>query len=240
MYRTLHAMIQTERVEERDLVAMGLLQSLGIEKGRPFAPSAELVAMFDAAAKETQDYLRRCFLSDQAIYYPGTQWRLAFPPGMYETRYTWIYPGLVDVDYRAPIYNFAWGSAERVGKATYYINLAFDANAQPLDGSRSYRLNVPANAPVTQFWSATTQTDANGEFMDVSGRVALASTDEGVVKNTDGSVDVYFGPNAPRGHESNWVPTAPDKQWFIMFRFYGTKPAVFDKSWSMGDIETLT
>ena len=103
----------------------------------------------------------------------------------------------------------------------------------------NYRLKVPANAPVTQFWSATTQSDENGAFMDVSGRVALASTDQGVAKNADGSVDVYFGPKAPKAHESNWVQTAPDKQWFIMFRFYGTKPAVFDKSWRMSDIETL-
>jgi hypothetical protein len=45
-------MIQTERIEERDLVAMGMLRSLGIEKGKPFAPSDKMVAMFDAAAKE--------------------------------------------------------------------------------------------------------------------------------------------------------------------------------------------
>jgi hypothetical protein len=56
--------------------------------------------------------------------------------------------------------------------------------------------------------------------MDVSGRVALASTDEGVMKNPDGSVDVYFGPTAPQGHEPNWVQTASDKRWFIMCTSY--------------------
>jgi hypothetical protein len=94
-------------------------------------------------------------------------------------------------------YNYSWGSGERVGKATFYINLAADGKSQPLDGSRNYRLKVPANAPVNQFWSATIQSDENGAFMDVAGRVALASTDEGVLKNPDGSVDVYFGPEAP-------------------------------------------
>jgi hypothetical protein len=93
MYRTLHAMIQTERIEERDLVAMGMLQSLGIEKGKPFAPSDKMVAMFDAAAKETQDYLRQGYLLDVPIYYPGTQWRVALAPGVFETRFTWLYPG---------------------------------------------------------------------------------------------------------------------------------------------------
>jgi hypothetical protein len=135
--------------------------------------------------------------------------------------------------------NYCWGTIERIGNSTYYLNLAADAKGQPLDGARNYRLKVPANAPVTQFWSATTQSDVNGEYMDVAGRLALASTDQGVVKSPDGSVDVYFGPEAPKGHESNWVQTEPGKQWFIMFRFYGTKPAVFDKSWTMGDIETL-
>jgi hypothetical protein len=239
MYRTLHAIIQTERIEERDLVATGMLQTLGIEKGKPFEPSAEMVAMLESAAKETQAWMRQAYLFDLKPYYPGTQWRFAFTPGVYETRYTGIYPGSVDVDARGYMYNYSWGSAERVGKATYYINLPADAKGQPLDGAKDYRLKVPAKAPVTQFWAATLQDDENGLFMDVPGRVALASTDQGVVKNADGSVDVYFGPKAPKGHEGNWVQTAPGKRWFIMFRFYGTLPAVFDKSWSMGDVETL-
>jgi hypothetical protein len=213
MYRTLDAMIQTERIEERDLVAMGMLQSLGIEKGKPFAPSDKRVAMFDAAAKETQDYLRQSYLFELQTYYPGTQWRIAATQGLVETRFTFLYPGFVDTVNRALLYNYIWGSIERVGTASWYISLAADGKGQPLDGSRNYRLKVPANAPVTQFWSATTQSDENGTFMDVPGRLALASTDEGVVKNADGSVDVYFGPEAPKGHESNWVQTAPDKHW---------------------------
>ena len=133
-------------------------------------------------------------------------------------------------------YNYAWGSGERVGEATFYINLAADAKGQPLHGARNYRLRVPTNAPVTQFWSATIQSDENGQDMDVAGRLALASTDQGVVM---GRSTCTLAPEAPKGHESNCVQIEPGKQRFIMFRFYGTKPAVFDKSWSMGDIETL-
>jgi hypothetical protein len=44
-------------------------------------------------------------------------------------RYTGIYPGFIDLDVRGSMYNYSWGSAERVGKATYYINLAADAKA---------------------------------------------------------------------------------------------------------------
>lgn len=60
----------------------------------------------------------------------------------------------------------------------------------------SSAFGAPCHAPVRQFWSATTQDDQNGVFMDVPGRVALASIDLGVLKNADGAVDVYFGPKA--------------------------------------------
>ena len=62
---------------------------------------------------------------------------------------------------------------------------------------------------------------------------------EGLNKNEDGSVDVYFGPKAPDGEEANWLPTVAGKRFFLLFRFYGTKPAVFDQSWQLNDVEKL-
>jgi hypothetical protein len=119
MYRTVHAIIQTERIEERDLVAMGMLQSLGIERGKPFESSAEMVPMFNAAAKETQDHMRQTYLFGNAIYYPGTQWRTTFRPGMYETRYTWLYPALTDFDNRGyPTTDYEDGVAHGGGRPT--------------------------------------------------------------------------------------------------------------------------
>jgi hypothetical protein len=58
-------------------------------------------------------------------------------------------------------------------------------------------------------------------------------------RNADGSVDVYFGPKAPAGLESNWVPTAPGKPWFTLFRFYGPDKALFEKTWKLNDIEIM-
>ena len=40
-------------------------------------------------------------------------------------------------------------------------------------------------------------------------------------RNADGSVDIYFGPKAPAGQESNWIYTPAEKSWFPWFRFYG-------------------
>ena len=58
-------------------------------------------------------------------------------------------------------------------------------------------------------------------------------------KNADASVDVFFGTKAPAGKESNWIYTAPGKPWVAAFRFYGPEKAVFDKTWTLPDIELM-
>jgi hypothetical protein len=63
--------------------------------------------------------------------------------------------------------------------------------------------------------------------------------DKGLSKNADGSVDIYFGPKVPASQESNWIYTQTEKSWFPWFRFYGPEKALFDKSWTMPDIEMV-
>ena len=62
----------------------------------------------------------------------------------------------------------------------------------------------------------------------------LAQTDAGrctMVKNANGSYDIYFGPNAPQGKEGNWVQTVPGKGWFVILRIYGPLEPWFHKTW---------
>ncbi len=58
-------------------------------------------------------------------------------------------------------------------------------------------------------------------------------------RNADGSVDIYFGPRAPAGQESNWIPTVVGKGWFPFFRFYGPQKPLRDKTWKLPDIEQV-
>jgi hypothetical protein len=58
-----------------------------------------------------------------------------------------------------------------------------------------------------------------------------------LIKNADGSVDIYMGPEAPKGKEANWIPTVPDKAWFPYFRLYSPKQAFLDRTWVLPDIE---
>jgi len=55
--------------------------------------------------------------------------------------------------------------------------------------------------------------------------------------NDDGSYDVYFSPEAPKGKESNWIPTGED--FFLLFRLYGPESKDFYKTWMLGDLEKL-
>jgi len=68
---------------------------------------------------------------------------------------------------------------------------------------------------------------------------SISSQKEGVVINDDGSVDVWFGPEAPKGHESNWVQTVPGKGWNVLMRLYGPEQSWFDKTWKPGDFELV-
>jgi hypothetical protein len=96
---------------------------------------------------------------------------------------------------------------------------------------------VPTNVPVEQYWSLTAydrQTHALIKGMD---RASRASNAEEVKKSPDGSVDLYAGPKAPKGQESNWIPTDPARKLEFMFRLYGPKPEFFEKQpWTLPDV----
>ena len=59
--------------------------------------------------------------------------------------------------------------------------------------------------------------------------------------NDDESVDLYFGPELPKGvPESNWRRTVPGKGWFVLFRLYSPEKPFFNGSWRPGDFEKIT
>jgi len=60
-----------------------------------------------------------------------------------------------------------------------------------------------------------------------------------LLKNADGSFDVYFGPKAPTGKENNWVQTISGKGWFILLRLYGPLDPWFNKTWRPSEIEEV-
>ena len=69
--------------------------------------------------------------------------------------------------------------------------------------------------------------------------MSRSSQNPDLQKNADGSVDVYFGPKAPAGKQTNWIPTNPGGKFEVLFRLYGPEKPLFDKTWKLPDIEAI-
>ena len=72
-------------------------------------------------------------------------------------------------------------------------------NGAAFDGSKTYRLAVPPNAPVRQYWSATIYDRSTHALIREMSHAGRSSQTPGLQVNADGSVDLYFGPTAPAG-----------------------------------------
>ncbi len=127
-----------------------------------------------------------------------------------------------------------------VGERSTYPWAAVDADNHSFDGAKTYKLRLPPHVPVKTFWSVIVY-DAQTRSMLQTNRQfpSVSSQNKDLQVNADGSVDVWFGPQAPQGKESNWVQTVPGKSWFTILRLYGPLEPWFNQTWRPGDIERM-
>ncbi len=125
-----------------------------------------------------------------------------------------------------------------VGKGSQYLSTYKDAQGEWLDGGQNYSLHLDAGIPAENFWSIMVY-DTETRSMILNGKKNDVGKDGGsdLVKNADGSIDLYFGPAAPAGFEKNWLKTNPGEGFFMYFRAYGPTQAYFDKTWKLNDVE---
>jgi hypothetical protein len=118
---------------------------------------------------------------------------------------------------------------------------AYVASGSAARGAVDKRLRnrVIPNAPMKLFWSVTLYDVATRSLLVNRQKIADRSSRMDLKKNADASVDIYCGPKAPKGFEENWIPTVPGKAWFSYFRLYEPTPPYFDRSWPLGDFESV-
>jgi hypothetical protein len=237
-FQSLDRFVKSERWLTRDKVTIDHLASIGIAKGKPFAPDARTEGILDAAAREARALLELTYESAFAPYFAGSRWSLPARPQYIkaaQSGYTEAdeYP----VDARGLVFSFAFFTPKTSGTGSFYLMAIGDKAGDALDGGKTYRLTVPPNAPVTQYWSATVYNRATHTLIRDQKTVSRSSQNPGLQRNADGSVDIYFGPKAPAGKESNWVSTRADGKFEVLFRFYGPQKPLFDKMWKLPDIE---
>lgn len=240
-FDSLNRIVQTEPWITRDKVMIDVLKSIGIEKGVEFNPDAKMREALNKAASEAHAWIE---VKYPEAYTPpfneGSRWALPiskeFEQGIQNN---YMQPDFYAVDSRGVTYSFGFFSAKHLGAGQYYLLTISDKDGQTLQGARAYRLRVPANAPVKQYWSATVYDRATHAFIRDLSRASRSSQSVGLQPNPDGSVDIYFAPNAPAGKDSNWVPTNANGQFEVLFRFYGPEKPLFDKTWRLTDIESI-
>jgi len=240
-YRNLDRVVQNEPWLQRDRAMIDQLKTLGIEKGKPFTPDAKTQDALEAGAREARALLSQRYEAGFPVINQGIRW---FPAAMPEVIKA-VQNGYADIDLypvdaRGVTYTLGFTGIKRIGTAQFYLMANKDKDGNPFDGGASYRLTVPPNAPVKQYWSATVYDRETHALVKNMNRASLASISPGVQKNPDGSVDVFFGPQAPAGKEANWVPTDPNRKFELLFRLYGPEKPLFDKSWKLPDAERLS
>jgi hypothetical protein len=232
----LSRLLNQEPLLEIDRAFIERLREIGIERGRPYSPSSATRQLHERAARVAHERLVKHASTEGARYWMKQRWRCPSVIGC-RTGFTFVVNGKLDVESRALFSFISYAPPKRCGRATFYLMTFADGDGQRLDGSSTYRLLVPPGVPASQFWAATVYDAETFAFIEESPRVALSSYDQALRKNTDGSVELYFCPAASA--DPNWVPTAPGKPWFTIFRFYGPKEPLFDRSWQLPDIERV-
>ncbi|WP_243721851.1 DUF1254 domain-containing protein [Meridianimarinicoccus aquatilis] len=245
MYEEINTVIQSEPLMGENPELLGHLAAIGIVKGQPFEPDARMQGILKKAAAAGAVTVKTLIskpIDERAYWYPGeSYWQNAFPGGAY----TWEIDGVTLQDFRTAFHFYATGitpamAIKAVGKGSQYAFTYRDSDGNALDGSKSYIMTVPANPPAEDFWSFTLYDNQTRSMLQTDKQFpALGSNDAGVQPNEDGSVDIYFGPEAPEGKESNWLQTVPGKGWNTILRLYGPLEPWFDQTWRPGEIELI-
>ncbi|VVE65519.1 signal peptide protein [Pandoraea captiosa] len=239
----LSRLIESEHVDTADLDMRGFLHSIGIEKGRPFNPTPERRALLEQAA-QTAFKMSKVIMVDMvpnepgSRYYPDRQWINVFAG---ENTAFQAGGKFTNLEQRTGFFTSAYSASPGMvvnivdAGAKYPVTFR-DKDGNFLDGGNTYRLHLPPNIPAKNFWSATVYdaTTASGLANDQP-FPSLNQMDK-PLQNADGSLELYFGPNAPAGKEKNWLRTVPGKGYFVIFRLYSPQKAFFDQTWKPDDI----
>jgi len=222
----------------------GLLASIGIEKGKPFNPDERMKKILTEAAK-IGSVTAQALASrprDKSFYvYPGERvWTNPMPGGHWD----FLKDGATMLDARIDMHFYATGitpamAIKNVGVGSQYLIAYLDKNGNALDGSLTYKIHLPPNVPAKDFWSFTLYDNQTRSMLQTDQRMPAVDNLHKVKANTDGSYDIYFGPKAPKGMESNWIQTVPGKGWNTIFRLYGPLQPFYDKTWKPSDPEMV-
>jgi hypothetical protein len=245
-FEYLSKFVNDEPIRERDKVMIGMLSSLGIEKGKPFKPDAMTTKALNAAVKDAYRIMQAGWTTPRkalTAWWPDRQWMNLNPEMLKKMGQGWSFTSADAVwTYERAITPFFWANylPQKMGGQQMYLMGLRDVAGDLFSGEKSYRLHVPSDVPVDKFWSVIVYSQKTKSFIpNALNQVGLDSYDKSKLKmNADGSVDIYFGTTSPRGYETNFLPSAGE-DFFLIFRFYGPRKSVYEKAWVLPDVERV-
>jgi hypothetical protein len=130
------------------------------------------------------------------------------------------------------------------GVGSQYLMGFLDADGNPFDGAKTYKVTLPPKIPARAFWSFTLYDNQTRSMLDTPQRFPRAGSQSypspAAEPNPDGSTTVYFGPKQPEGvKRGNWIQTMPGKGWFTLLRLYSPLEPFFTKQWRLSEIELV-
>ena len=233
-------------IQPIDKLIYAMIAPLGLVPGKPFAPDARQRRILERAAETGAQMVANMAFANRfegRQIWPDREWeKITFTtsPEM-ETAER------VELDERAQAWyqvsmnaRYSYSAAPVPGQGSWYTSTFHDSTGAFLQGGSSYRLHLDADPPAKAFWSVTVYDTRTRSMIDTDQQRAGRSSLVKLARNADGSIDLFFGPEPPKAHDSNWIKTIPGQGFFAMFRLYGPLEPVFDGSWRLNDIEQLT
>ncbi|CAK1829601.1 DUF1254 domain-containing protein [Vibrio crassostreae] len=246
-YTEIKTVLDKEPISFIDPELRGLMSSIGIQKNKPFSPDERMkklmkdgVAIGNATARSLYFQPR----DKKAYIYEDRLWKTAFIGKDYQ----WLVDkgeGGRNLDARSYFFYVATVNTpamalKLIEKGSQYALLDQAKDGEYFDGGKHYKLNIPANVPAKNFWSIVAyDTQTRSELQTSQPLPSKNNQRDDFIENEDGSVDLYFGPTAPKGKEANWIETVPGKGWFTILRLYGPQEAWYDQTWKPSDIEEV-
>jgi hypothetical protein len=241
IFHEINEVVQEEPAAAWSAESLGMLASLGIEKGKEFKPDARMTKILSEAAvvgtATQRSIIWRNRNENVKIWPDSKSWEIGFAGGSHafehdgvrlineRTRFHYYATGITPVMVKPP-----------VGAGSQYVIGLRDSEGEILDGTNTYKLHIPANVPAKRFWEITVYDNQTRCMLQTDQRLpGVRSIQSDIVQNADGSYDVYFGPEKPEGNV-NWVQTIPNKGWNVLWRIYSPTQVWYDKAWRQGEI----